>query len=84
VLDLLSEHGLHLGRPYVKDVTGIRKLKELRIRGESGLYRIFYFAFMGRKFVMLHAIKKKSQKIPKKDLRLTEKRMNNYISRYKG
>jgi len=82
VLDLLSEHGIHLGRPYVKDISGIRKLKELRIRGESGVYRIFYFAFIGRKFVMLHAIKKKSQKTPKKDLRLAEKRMSNYISRY--
>ena len=84
VLDLLSERGIYLGRPYVKDISGIRKLKELRIHGESGIYRIFYFAFIRHKFVMLHVIKKKSQKTPKKDLRLAEKRMNSYISRYRG
>ncbi len=29
VLDLLVEYGVHLGHPYVKNMTGIRKLKEL-------------------------------------------------------
>lgn len=84
VLDLLSEHGLNLGSPYVKDVIGIRKLKELRIRGQSSIYRIFYFAFTGQKFVLLHAFAKKSQKTPKKDLRLAEQRMKAYLSRKRG
>ena len=84
ILDLLLEHGLHFGAPYVRDVTGIRKLKELRIRGQSGIYRIFYFAFTGRKFVLLHAIAKKSQKTPKKDLRLAFQRMKDYLSRKGG
>jgi len=44
VLDLLVEYGVHLGHPYVKNITGIRKLKELRIRSQSGIYRIFYFS----------------------------------------
>jgi phage-related protein len=81
VLDLLLEHGLHLGNPYVRDVTGMRKLKELRIRSQSGIYRIFYFAFTGQKFVLLHAIAKKSQKTPKKDLRLAFQRMKDFLSR---
>ena len=81
VLDLLVEYGVHLGHPYVKNITGIRKLKELRIRSQSGIYRIFYFAFTGRKFVLLHAIAKKSQKTPKKDLRLALRRMRDHLSR---
>ncbi|MCH8290343.1 type II toxin-antitoxin system RelE/ParE family toxin [Candidatus Poribacteria bacterium] len=39
------------------------------------------FAFTGRKFVLLHAIAKKSQKTPKKDLRLALRRMRDYLSR---
>ncbi|MBM3237983.1 type II toxin-antitoxin system RelE/ParE family toxin [Candidatus Poribacteria bacterium] len=67
-LDLLAEHGIQLGMPYVKDISGVRKLKELRIRYSSNIYRIFFFAFTGQKFILLHAITKKTQKTPKSDL----------------
>jgi len=67
-LDLLAEHGIQLGMPYVRDISGVRKLKELRIRYSSNIYRIFFFAFTGRKFILLHAITKKTQKTPKSDL----------------
>lgn len=81
VFKLLREFNTRLGMPYVKkiDKSGIR---ELRIKHSSDLYRIFYFAYIRRKFVLLHAILKKGKKIPESDKELSIKRMNDYISRY--
>jgi len=81
VFKLLRCFNITLGMPYVKkiDKSGIR---ELRIRHGSDLYRIFFFAFTRRKFILLHAIEKKGDKIPESDKRIAIQRMNDYISRY--
>ena len=81
VFKLLRCFSITLGMPYVRkiDKSGIR---ELRIRHGSDLYRIFFFAFTRRKFILLHAIKKKGDKIPESDKRIAIQRMNDHISRY--
>jgi phage-related protein len=81
VLKLLREFHIRLGMPYVRkiDKSGIR---ELRIKHSSDIYRIFFFAYIGQKFVLLHAIQKKGDKIPISDKELAIKRMNDYLSRY--
>ena len=80
VIDLLREFSLNLRYPYVYKIgkTGIR---ELRIHHSSDYYRIFYFAFMGRKFVLLHAFLKKTRKTPMGELEIAIKRMNDYKQR---
>jgi len=79
ILKLLMEFNIELRMPYVKKInkSGIR---ELRIKHSSDAYRIFFFAFTGKKFVLLHAILKKEDKIPERDKRLAIKRMDDYIS----
>jgi phage-related protein len=81
VLKLLRDFNIRLGMPYVLkiDKSGIR---ELRIKHSSDIYRIFFFAYIGQKFVLLHAIQKKGEKTPTMDKELAIKRMNDYISRY--
>ena len=81
VLKLLREFSIRLGMPYVKkiDKSGLR---ELRIKHSSDLYRVFYFAHIKQKFVLLHAILKKREKTPENDIKLALKRMNDYLSRY--
>ncbi|MDD5287905.1 MAG: type II toxin-antitoxin system RelE/ParE family toxin [Dehalococcoidales bacterium] len=81
VFKLLREFNITLGMPYVRkiDKSGLR---ELRIRHSSDLYRIFYFAYIGKKFVLLHAILKKEAKTPESDKELAIKRMNDYRARY--
>jgi len=81
---LLTEFGLQLREPYVRDITGISKLKELRIPFRTDAYRIFYFAFTGQKFVLVHAIQKKTPKTPKRDLQIAEARLNDYLARHQG
>jgi phage-related protein len=81
VLKLLREFNIRLGMPYVKkiDKSGLR---ELRIKHSTDLYRVFYFAYIERRFVLLHAILKKGDKIPQSDKELAIKRMNDYMLRY--
>jgi len=80
VFKLLRLFNITLGMPYVRkiDKSGSR---ELRIKHSSDLYRIFFFAYTGRKFILLHAIKKKGDKIPESDKKIVTQRMNDYKSR---
>jgi len=68
---LLQEFGVHLGAPYTRPIAGHRKLWELR----PGAIRLFYFAHTGRRFVILHAFRKKSRKTPKREIAIAERRM---------
>ena len=81
VFKLLKEFNVKLGMPYVRkiDKSGLR---ELRIKHRSALYRIFYFAYIEHKFVLLHAIVKKEDKTPESDKKIAIKRMIDYQSRY--
>ena len=75
-LDLLTEYGIKLGLPHVKKVAGT-ELWELRILGGDSI-RIFYIATSGRAFLMLHGFIKRSQKAPKKDIKIALARLKEY------
>lgn len=74
VVDLLQIYALTLKPLYVKKITK-SGLWELRIHHSSNYYRIFYFAFTGRRFVMLHAFLKKTDKTPRREIDIALKRM---------
>ena len=80
VIDLLSEYGHLLKEPFTKHISGT-KLKELRIQASPNIYRIFYFAHIDKKFVLLHGFTKKTEQTPRKEIRIAENRMNEYIRR---
>jgi phage-related protein len=80
-LERLVRENVRLGAPFARKLAG-REFWELRTKAPGGdIYRTFYFAFSGRKFVLLHAIQKKSQKTPRADLELAEERMKDYVER---
>jgi phage-related protein len=76
---LLEEFGLAVGWPHVRPVTGQRKLWELRIKGQVGAIRLFYFAHTGRRFIILHGFVKKSGKTPREELELAIRRMQDVL-----
>jgi len=80
VFKLLRQFNVTLGVPYVKKI-GNTGLRELRIKHGSAIYRIFFFASGGRKFVLLHAIRKKQDEMSEGDKNLSVQRMNDYKSR---
>jgi len=81
IADLLTEYGLEVREPYVKPITGSRKLFEMRIKDRQNIHRIFYFAFTGRKLIFLHGFTKKTDKTPPREIDIAETRMRNYLSR---
>ena len=81
VFKLLREFNIKLGMPYVRKI-GKSGLRELRVKHSSDLYRIFYFAYIERKFVLLHAILKKEAKTPESDKEIAIKRMKSHKERH--
>jgi phage-related protein len=74
-VDLLEDFGLALGGDYVGHVRD--KIWELRV----SRYRVLYFASTGRRFVLLHAFTKKTQKTPEKDINMAQRRLEDYVAR---
>lgn len=78
-IDLLARLGIRLGMPHVKPIQG-SKLWELRSRGRNH-HRIFYVAVQGRRMLLLHAFAKKTQKTPRQEIRIAERRLSDYEGR---
>ena len=83
IFKLLREFNIGLGMPYVKkiDKSGLR---ELRIKHSSNIYRVFFFAYIGQKFILLHAFMKKQDATPEGEKRLALERMQEYMSQNPG
>ncbi|HSB31350.1 MAG TPA: type II toxin-antitoxin system RelE/ParE family toxin [Candidatus Sulfobium mesophilum] len=81
IADLLTEYGLNVREPYVKPITGSRKLFEIRIKDRQNIHRVFYFAFTGRKLILLHGFTKKTDKLPSREIEIAEARMKDYLAR---
>jgi phage-related protein len=73
MMELLEENGSDLGMPYSKKITN--NLFELRVVGKDSI-RILYTS-LGRKIIFLHGFKKKTWKIPKKEIEIAQNRLAN-------
>ncbi len=71
--DLMIEFGPNLGLPHTKAIKG--GLFELRVKSKEGIARVFYCTILRNKIYMLHIFIKKSQKIPKKELKIAVSRL---------
>jgi len=74
-IELLENHGPFLRPPFAKKLTS--QLHELRIHGKQAI-RIFYTT-INNKYYLLHAFQKKSQKTPRKEIKLALDRVNDLI-----
>jgi phage-related protein len=74
-IDLLEEFGPDIGEPYVKAIRGRKGILELRVGLGSDAFRLFFYRAGGRRLVVVHGIRKKSQKTPLRDLATAEERM---------
>ena len=71
--DRMIEYGPNLGLPHTDAFGG--GLFELRLKGAEGIARVFFCTMIGQEIVMLHSFIKKTQKTPKKELKLAKQRM---------
>lgn len=76
---LLAESGTDLSMPYVRRMEGT-SLWELRVLGRIQ-HRVFYVALHGRRFLVLHAFTKKTQRTPARELRTAAQRLADYEER---
>ena len=53
----------------------------MRIKDKANIHRILYFAFTGRKFVLLHGFTKKTEKTPVREIEIAVRRMEEYLLR---
>ena len=79
-MEQLEEHGFELPRSFIAKIRG--DIWELRPEWAGTEYRFFYVAMVGRRLVVLHAIKKKSQKVKERDITLAEARYAEVVERW--
>jgi phage-related protein len=77
VFELLEERGVQLGMPHIKQIKG--KIYEIRVEQNTNAYRLLYFVFTGRRFVMLHGFEKKTAKTPPGEIEIAQKRMLSFV-----
>ncbi|MBI5913519.1 type II toxin-antitoxin system RelE/ParE family toxin [Candidatus Azambacteria bacterium] len=76
-IEFLREHEGVLDEPYAKHITG--KIRELRVDFAKSRHRIFYFTFIGKTIILLHAFLKKTAKTPVSEIRRAEENYNDAI-----
>jgi phage-related protein len=81
IFDLLRDKGTAVGKPYIAPLGD--KLYEIRAEHDTNIYRTIYFAYTGKRFVLLHSFQKKTQKTPKKELDLAKERMKSFLDEEK-
>lgn len=73
IVRLIEEHGLErVKEPYVKHLQD--KLWEMRMKGKDGISRALYVTATGKRIVILRAFVKKTQKTPRKEIKLALER----------
>ena len=74
-LDLLAEGGKRIGTKYAKQVDG--QIWELT----PGNNRILFFAWTGKRFVLLHQFRKKTSKTPRQEIDQANREMADWLQR---
>jgi phage-related protein len=80
ILSHLEEKGPHLPRPYADFLE--RGIHELRIKSRGNHYRILYFFCFRRYIVLTHLFCKKTNRVPRKEIKKALKRRADFLSRY--
>lgn len=86
-IGMLRDFGSDLHFPYVDSIKGdkYKGLMELRTIQAKNIFRTFYFVIVkdgeSEKAVLLHAVQKKTNKTPKKELDTALARMKEYKAR---
>ncbi len=66
IAEAMTEHGPNIGMPHTRAMGG--GLFEVRAKGSEGIGRAFYCAVVAQRIVILHAIVKKTEQTPARDL----------------
>lgn len=73
VTEMMEELGPALGHPYTKPLK--QGLFEIRAKGQEGIGRSFFCTVSNKEIIILHSFIKKTQKTPKKELKIARARL---------
>jgi phage-related protein len=72
--------GESLGMPNARPMTIISPgVWELRVRGEDGIFRVFYYTASAVGILVLHAFAKKTRRTPAPEIELAKKRLKELL-----
>jgi phage-related protein len=72
--------GERLGMPTSRPMPGVAVgVSELRVKGENGSFRAFYFIASSRGVLVFHAFVKKTQRTPPLEIELARKRLKELL-----
>ncbi|MFH1790034.1 MAG: type II toxin-antitoxin system RelE/ParE family toxin [bacterium] len=80
-IEFLRNSKGYLDEPYSKHIKG--KIRELRVDFSNNRHRIFYFTFIRKTIILLHAFLKKTSKTPKKEIEKAEENLKDVINNQK-
>ena len=80
VFDLIEELDI-IPREYLKKLEGTQDLWEVRVQSGRDIFRFLGFLDEGTFVILAHAFAKKTQKIPKREIDLIERRKRDYFVR---
>lgn len=69
-VEFLREQRGYLDEPYSKHIRG--KIRELRVGFGRNRFRIFYFTFIRKTIILLHAFLKKTERTPIQEIKKAE------------
>ncbi len=65
-----------VARPMPTVASGV---SELRVKGEDGIFRVFYFTATPKGVLVFHAFAKKTQRTPPLEIELAKKRLKELL-----
>lgn len=76
----LLQMGEQLGMPYSRPMRSVASgVSEVRVRGEDGIYRAFYYTAHAEGIIVFHAFMKKTQQTPDSEIDLGRKRLKEIL-----
>ncbi len=78
-INLLEIFGDKLPEPHAKTLKGCQGLKELRVKFASNIFRLFYFHFHDRVYIVTSGYQKKDRKTDKKQIKRALRLMNEFL-----
>jgi len=81
-IELLVLRNVQASEPLVRHLEG--KIWELRQESQTSTYRLLYFFASGRRVVFLHGFQKKTQKTPRREIEVAQRRLAIFMSQEEG
>lgn len=81
-LEQLRARNVQAREPLVRHIEG--RLWELRRESNTNIYRLLYVTLPGRRILVVHGFQKKTQRTPRSEIELAQRRLADFLQREGG